>query len=863
MESKRRFKLYKSGKIWCCMAIAFMATTMGRVTAHADTMDDSQVNQTVITKLDSNEQNVIDDAKISPQQVSASVTTSSSNQVPNDTTTYNNNPAANYGNLDSHEMQVDQQTGQLTMHATGWQASGQSNDQSYRYAILYDNTANRELDRERVTPVERTDVQKAYPHVDNSLWSGFDVTFKLPSNIAGHSLSVVARYSTDAINGEGQHTDYWFSPVVLNKENRASLDGLETDAQGNIHVSGWHASNQALGKKYHYVIAYDQTTNCEIARQLVNYVNRPDVAQAYPVILNADWSGFNATFKLTSQYANDNIQFISRWTDDPAGNGNTVDYWFAPVHKQNRGNLDSWDLSSGHLQVSGWHANDASIYEPYHFLIVYDNTSGQQVASQLIENQSSADVAKVYGSDTRTAGDSRFNVDMGSLNLVAGHSYSLVSRYSNSASGNGGNGNYTDYWYPNETFDQTAYSIDNLSAKDGQINISGWFASDGAVGKNHPYIIFLINGREVARQAVTLSDRPDVAKAYPNLYNSLHSGYSVSFALPTNISGNLQFVLRFSDQVGGEGKHVDIWTKTYATNAGNFDTIAINSNSLTVTGWHATMNSTIKPYRYIIIVDADNGSEYGRWQVNGMSRPDVENAYPWIAGSDDAGFTLTVNNANFNHHNIKVIHRYTNDPAGNGDYVDYESGVLHIHSWYKEGNAVYHLNDSQQIDYVLNDALNICQRPDLPTGCEMTAVTMMLQYAGVNVSKEQVANVTPRSSNPYYGFVGNPYSNYGSGLWVAPSGIASVVQRYLGTVWNMTGCSLAQIKNQLINRHLVVVWQAYMHGFGTHAITLTGFDGSGFYYNDPWTGQKNVHITFGTFDWNWRDDPASRGALSY
>ena len=145
----------------------------------------------------------------------------------------------------------------------------------------------------------------------------------------------------------------------------------------------------------------------------------------------------------------------------------------------------------------------------------------------------------------------------------------------------------------------------------------------------------------------------------------------------------------------------------------------------------------------------------------------------------------------------------------------------------------------------------------------MTAVTMMLQYAGVNVSKEQVANVTPRSSNPYYGFVGNPYSNYGSGLWVAPSGIASVVQRYLGTVWNMTGCSLAQIKNQLINRHLVVVWQAHMHGFGTHAITLTGFDGSGFYYNDPWTGQKNVHITFGTFDWNWRDDPASRGALSY
>ena len=196
-------------------------------------------------------------------------------------------------------------------------------------------------------------------------------------------------------------------------------------------------------------------------------------------------------------------------------------------------------------------------------------------------------------------------------------------------------------------------------------------------------------------------------------------------------------------------------------------------------------------------------------------------------------------------------------------FFDESSYLLVKNSSRTIGKATYGMNSNGVITSVINDALAISQRPELPTGCEMTAVTMMLQYAGINITKEQVANETPRSSNPYYGFVGNPYSNYGYGLWVAPSGISSVVSRYLGRSLNMTGCSLNAIQNQLINRHLVVAWQAHMHGFGTHAITLTGFNNSGFYYNDPWTGEKNAFMTYGTFEINWHDDPASRGALSY
>lgn len=861
---KKRFKLYKSGKLWCTAAVMFAAFTISTTNqvVHADsnTSDPSstqvvstQTFDTTTTNSSATSSAALDDQKVA---------TTPSNEVPVDTTTQNNDQNANDGSLDHAQVSTNQQIGQTTLNAQGWQATGESNTERYRYAILYDNTTNSEINRQRVTPVQRDDVKQAYSNVANSDLSGFNVNFSLPNNLAGHSVSVVARYSTDAINGESQHTDYWFAPIIIDNQNRASLDNLSSDQDGNLHVSGWHASNQALDKKYHYIIAYDQTQGHEIARQLVTPVSRQDVANAYPTIGNAAYSGFNVSFKLT-KYAQDDIQFISRWTDDPAGNGNAVDYWFGPVTKQNRGNLDSWNLSDGTLQVSGWHADDASIYEPYHFLILYDNTANQQVASKAVVTEDSSDVASAYP-DTRSANKSRFNTDFSGLQLTAGHSYSLVSRYSSSSSGNGNDGTHTDYWYPAQTLNQSAYSIDSISSNGSQITLSGWFANDDAVNDAQPFVIMLVDGKEVARHAVTMTQRADVANAYPGIYNSLNSGFSTTFDLPNNISENIQFVLRYSNQADGEGQRSDIYTRSYASNAGNFDSINVGSNQLQVSGWHAIMNSTEKPYQYIIIVDADDGHEYGRWQVtSNVARSDVQSAYPWISDSANSGFNMTIDNSSFNHHNIRIIHRYTDDPAGNGNYTDYESDVIHVHSWYKIGNATYHLNDNQQIDYVLNDAPAISQRPDLVSGCEMTAVNMMLQYAGVNISKEQVAAETPRSDNPYAGFMGNPYSMYGVGLWVAPSGIASVVSRHLGNVINMTGWSLDSLKNQLINRHLVVTWMAHMHGFGTHAITLTGFDGSGFFYNDPWTGEKNAHMSYATFDYYWRDDKASRGALSY
>ena len=659
MENKKRFKLYKSGKLWCTAAVAFASLTIGSAmvtgSAHADTTS----------------------APVSDPEA-AQV----NNQVPKDTTTSGNQWGTNQGHLDSTQLTTDPQTGQATLNMTGWHASGRSNNESYRYAILFDNTTQREVQRVKVAPQTRPDVQKAYPHVDNSINSGFNVNFKLPTNLNGHSVSMIARYSTDAVNGEGQRTDLWFAPIILNNDNRANLDGLSTDEDGHLHVTGWHASNQAWGKKYHYIIAYDQSRGREIARQKVTAgQNRQDVAKAFPGIANANISGFNVEFQLNPEYARGNVQFISRWTDDPAGNGHAVDYWFGPVVKQNRGNLDSWNLSDGGLHVTGWHANDESLYAPYHFLIVYDNTTGRQVANKYVPVTSSKDVAEAI-TDTRTAGKSRFNYDFGDLHFIAGHTYSLISRYSVTKYGDGNDGNsadHVDYWYPAKSYGHSAYHIDSWEPTDRSMKISGWFANDAASGTNHAFVILLDGDSELGRSEVTLSPRQDVANAYPEMLNSLHSGFNTTINFSRPVSGDLQVVLRFTNDPAGNQNTVDIYTNKYATNAANFDNIKVQKNSIHISGWHAADNIADKPYQYIIAMDSITHREIQRWNVTSSAvvRNDVAKAYPWITNSGHSGFSLNVNGVDLtNRTGVYFIHRYTNDPNGNGDFVDIDSSVI-------------------------------------------------------------------------------------------------------------------------------------------------------------------------------------------
>ncbi|MCC4492077.1 BspA family leucine-rich repeat surface protein [Limosilactobacillus reuteri] len=485
-------------------------------------------------------------------------TTLANNEVPYDSTTISNNVNANYGYLDSYKLTENNQ-GQAQLIASGWHATGTSNSDRYRYMIVFDNTLGHEIARQKLVPQVRSDVQRAYSNVDNSLYSGFNVTIDIPNSCINHSLRLVSRYSNDPNHGEGARVDYWFNSLALNEGNQAYLDGLSSNGN-TLTVTGWHATNQAAGRPYHYIIAWDQNLGHEIARQKVTAVSRPDVANAYSTVANAVNSGFSVKFNLTPQFFNDNIQFISRWTDDAVGNGNAVDYWFKPMNRTNRANLDSVTLSNGKVKVVGWHATDLSQLEPNHYLIVFDNTTRQQVASEKVDLQSSQDVKNVFG-DIQTANHSRFNYTFDSLHLIPGHNYSLVSRYSADATGNGNNGAHTDSWLNMGTFQQSAYSIDNVVQNNRHLTVQGWLANDYAMTKPYAYAILIQNGQEIGRQRLNLSERDDVAKAYPQIYRSQYSGFNTSFDLPTASTNGLQLVLRFTDDPAGNGNSSDQWIK--------------------------------------------------------------------------------------------------------------------------------------------------------------------------------------------------------------------------------------------------------------------------------------------------------------
>lgn len=152
----------------------------------------------------------------------------------------------------------------------------------------------------------------------------------------------------------------------------------------------------------------------------------------------------------------------------------------------------------------------------------------------------------------------------------------------------------------------------------------------------------------------------------------------------------------------------------------------------------------------------------------------------------------------------------------------------------------------------------IAQRPELPTGCEITAVTMMLQYKGVSVTKMQLAKAMPRSSDPNKGFVGSPYKK--SGWYVYPKGLMRTVKKYGGSAKNLTGVSFSTFKKYINANKPVVVWLAGVDGFPNHAVTLNGYSTSRAYYNDPWTNRR-TSISIKAFTKHHKAD-ANR-ALSY
>lgn len=145
----------------------------------------------------------------------------------------------------------------------------------------------------------------------------------------------------------------------------------------------------------------------------------------------------------------------------------------------------------------------------------------------------------------------------------------------------------------------------------------------------------------------------------------------------------------------------------------------------------------------------------------------------------------------------------------------------------------------------------IAQRPELPTGCEITAVTMMLQAVGQSVDKVSLAHEMPYDdADCDKGFVGDPFTDDGNSIY--PPALLPLVRHYAGSAKDLTGVPLTTLFQQLDAGYPVVVWVGEYDGFHTHALVLTGYDDQTVTVNDCWTDEETV-LSHQAFETIWQN----------
>lgn len=167
------------------------------------------------------------------------------------------------------------------------------------------------------------------------------------------------------------------------------------------------------------------------------------------------------------------------------------------------------------------------------------------------------------------------------------------------------------------------------------------------------------------------------------------------------------------------------------------------------------------------------------------------------------------------------------------------------------------------------DVPTLSQYPELPTGCESVAATMVLQYYGVDITAgEFVSSWLECSDNFYkengkrYGpdpnkvFAGNPFSNYSYGCFPEP--IVNAINR------NSTDCKAQKITGKTLEELCaayiahgkpLLIWATmgmresypgdswYLEDGSEftwtaqeHCLVLVGYNDDRYFLNDPMTG---------------------------
>ncbi len=200
------------------------------------------------------------------------------------------------------------------------------------------------------------------------------------------------------------------------------------------------------------------------------------------------------------------------------------------------------------------------------------------------------------------------------------------------------------------------------------------------------------------------------------------------------------------------------------------------------------------------------------------------------------------------------------------------------------------IEDSESLpDQARIDVPHIRQKPELARGCEVTALAMMLRYAGVKTDKmtlaHQIRKVGYRQGrlhgDPHRGFVGEIYSLAKPGYGVYHEPLAELAERYLPTqTVDLSEESFSAVLSRIAHGNPVVVitnstfaplpeqsFETWQTAEGTvritwkeHAVLITGYDQQHIYFNNP-LGDKNTAANRKAFIAAWKQMGSQ--AISY
>lgn len=188
----------------------------------------------------------------------------------------------------------------------------------------------------------------------------------------------------------------------------------------------------------------------------------------------------------------------------------------------------------------------------------------------------------------------------------------------------------------------------------------------------------------------------------------------------------------------------------------------------------------------------------------------------------------------------------------------------------RENNTEEYVDTTLEQKYILMNAL--MQKPSLPTGCEITSLTSVLNYWGYNVNKETMAdkylergemgNVTA-----FEAFIGDPFTNDGYGCFA--SVIEKAANKYLSEqnsfyrAYDISGTVFEDLYKEINQNHPVIVWATvnmsepryyeqwklqdgtYSWIGGEHCLVITGYNKSEniVYVMDPLKGSVKYDAT--------------------